>query len=228
MRKNNKFICQKIFFTFFKSNSLPKDIIVITPIDKIFKNIKKTFPVIESTKGWWKRAMVKIGPFSVTILKIPSGSNYIKDCLELLGNSPVKGIIFLGYCASFSKKTKIGQLIIPTQAIFGKREFDLLESKVFSGLKNKRCKITFVPQLLLPKRRIESIKAQLGDMETYFLYKFSKIKKIPTLALLIVTDNPLSYPFYCISGADKIKLNFSIKKLMVLLKRYVYKFQKIK
>ncbi len=227
-KKNDKSLQQKIFFTFFGSKSLPKDIIVITPIDKIFKNIKKTFPVIEITKGWWKRAMVKIGPFSVIILKIPSGSNYIRDCLKTLEISEIKGIIFLGYCASFNKEVKIGQIVIPSQAVHGKNKIDLSRSKIFNVLKNKKYKIALVQQLLLPKRRIESIKAQLGDMETYFLYKFSKIKKIPALALLIVTDNPLFYQFYHISKADKIKLNSSINKLIVLLSRYIYKFQKIK
>lgn len=226
--KNNKFLYRKIFFTFFGSNSLPEGIVIITPIDKIFKNIKKTFPLIESTKGWWKRAVVKIASSLVTILKIPSGSNYIRDCLKVLENSEIKGIIFLGYCASFNKKIEIGQIVIPSQAIYGKRKIDLSRSKFFNVLKDKKYKITLVQQLLLPKRKIERIRTELGDMETYFLYKFSKIKKIPTLALLITTDIPPFYPFYYISKTDERKIKSSIKKLMGLLKQCVYKFQKIK
>lgn len=226
--KTAKFVKQRVFFTFFGSNSLPRGIVVTTPIDKIFKNIKKTFPLIETTKGWWKRALVKIGSSLVTILKISSGSNYIQDCLEVLNNLQIKGVIFLGYCASFSKKIKVGQIVIPTQAVFGKRRINLPESEVSSILENERLKVALVRQLLLPKRKVEMMRAQLGDMETFFLYKFSQNKKIPVLALLLVTDRPLFYPFYCLSRTDKAKLNSSIKRLMRLLKRYVYKFQKMK
>jgi hypothetical protein len=225
---DNISVYSKIFFTLFGSNSLPKAIVIIVPIEKIFKKIKNTFPLKETTKGWWERVVVKIGSSPVTILKIPSGSNYIRDCLNILDNPEVKGVIFLGYCASFSKEIKIGQIVIPTQALFGKRRINLLKQKLLGLPKNKGYKIALVQQLLLPRNEIKKTKAQLGDMETYFLYKFSKFRKIPVLALLIVTDNPLFYPFYCVSRTDKIKINSSIKKLMVLLRRYVYKFQKIK
>ena len=216
---------RKIFRCFFGSLKLPTGKVIITPISKIYQKIKNSHPLIEETKGWWKRIVVKIGPYLVTVLKIPSGSNYIRDCLKVLENLEVKGVIFLGYCASFSKKIKIGQIVIPTKAIFGQREIDLSKSKSFIGLKNKGYKIALVQQLLLPKMKIERIRAELGDMETYFLYEFSKTKKIPALALLIVTDNPLFYPFYCISIADKIKIKSSVEKLMRLLRQYVYKFQ---
>jgi hypothetical protein len=226
--KNNQFLLQKVFFTLFGSNSLPRGIVIIVPIEKIFKKIKDSFPLEEATKGWWKRAVVKINSSLVTVLKIPSGSNYIRDCLSILDNPEVKGIIFLGYCASFSKKIKIGQIVIPTQALFRKRRISLFKQKFLGLPKNKRYKIALLQQLLLPRKKIKKIKAQLGDMETYFLYKFSKIKKIPALPLLIVTDNPLFYPFYCVSKVDKIKIKSSLKKLMILLKQYIHTFQKIK
>ena len=226
--KNKKIIRQKIFSAFFGSVSLPENIIVITPINKIFKTIKNSFPLIKETKGWWERAVVKIDSSLVTILKIPSGTNYIRDCLDALDPRIIKGIIFLGYCASFSKEIKIGQIVIPAQAFFGKRKINLFTPKLFGFSKNKRYKIVLVQRLLLPRRKIRKIEAQLGDMETYFLYKFSKLKNIPTLSLLIITDNPLFSPFYYISESDKIKINSSIKKLTGLLRRYVYKFQKTK
>jgi len=225
---NNNSIREKIFYTFFGTTSLPDNIIVISPINKIFKAVKNSFLLIEETRGWWKRMLVKINSSSVTVLKIPSGTNYIKDCLSVLDTCPIKGIIFLGYCTSFNKKIKIGQIVTPTQAIFGKRKINLFKLKLFPFSKNERYKIVLVQRLLLPRRKIKNIGAQLGDMETYFLYKFSKIKDIPTIALLIVTDNPLFCPFYCISKTDKIKLNFSIKKLMILLRRYVHRFQREK
>jgi nucleoside phosphorylase len=225
--KKIKSIRQKIFFTFFGTYSLPKNIVVITPISKIFSILEKSFPMEEKTKGWWERRVLKINSFSVTLLKIPSGTNYIQDCLDVLDPKMIKGLIFLGYCSSFAKEITPGKFVIPTSSVFKKKEIEPFLPKEISFSKSKRYKIALCHRLLLVNRGKKTKKIQLGDMETYFLYKFSNLKKIPTLALLLVTDSPEFYPIYHLSHSQQKKIKSALKKLPKILRQWIHKFNRL-
>jgi nucleoside phosphorylase len=225
--KKTKFIHQKIFFTFFGTYSLPRDILVITPISKIFSILENSFPIEEKTKGWWERAVLKINSSLVTLLKIPSGTNYIRDCLGVLDPKIIKGVIFLGYCTSFAKEITPGKFVIPTSSIFKKKEIKPFLPEEILLPKSKKYKIALCHRLLLANRRRKTKKIQLGDMETYFLYKFSNLKKIPALALLIVTDTPEFYPIYDLSHSQQKKIKLALKKLPRVLSQWIHKFNRL-
>jgi len=220
--KKKNSIRQKIFFTFFGTYLLPENIVVITPIRKIFFLLKKSFPIQEKTKGWWQRVVAKINSHLVTILKIPSGTNYIQNCLSVLNPKTIKILIFLGYCTSFSKEIMPGEIVIPHSSVSGKKEIRPFIPRRFPFPGNKKHKIALLHRLLLVIRK--KTRAQLGDMETYFLYKFSHSKKIPVLAFLLVTDNPIFYPVYSLSISQKKKIKSSLKKFPKLLREYICKF----
>jgi len=225
--KETKSIRQRIFFTFFGTYSLPRDIVVITPISKIFSILENSFPIEEKTKGWWERLVLKINSSSVTLLKIPSGTNYIQNCLDSLDSKMIKGLIFLGYCTSFAKEITPGKFVIPTSSVFRKKEIKPFLSKKFLSPKIKKHKIALCHRLLLVNRGKNLKKTQLGDMETYFLYKFSNLKKIPALALLLVTDNPEFYPIYNLSYSQKKKIKSSLGKLPKILRQWIHKFNRL-
>jgi nucleoside phosphorylase len=225
--KKTKSIRQKIFFTFFGTYSLPRDILVITPISKIFSILANSFPIEEKTKGWWERAVLKIDSSLVTLLKIPSGTNYIQDCLDSLDSKMIKGLIFLGYCTSFAKEITPGKFVIPTSSIFRKKEIKPFLPKKFLSSKIKKYKIALCHRLLLVSLGKNLKKTQLGDMETYFLYKFSNLKKIPTLALLLVTDSPDFYPIYDLSHFHQKKIKSALRKLPKILRQWIHKFNKL-
>ena len=203
---------------FFGFRKISSGHIVITPINKIYLEIKNNSNVIKETFGWWKRAIVKIDSHFVEVLKIPSGP-YIKDCLKILDLKKIERIIFLGYCASLKSSLKIGSVVNPINACH--KDFIFHSTPLFTD--TQKTKVGTVFQITTPKKKLKELcggTADIIDMETYFLYKFGYLKGICVSSLLIITDNPLTIPFYKVDKNGKKSIEKGIKKAIEMGKSF--------
>lgn len=194
---NKEKACEK----FFGSSNLG-DILIITPITLIYDSLFKTYENIIHTSGWWNHKMINLNSKSISILKIPQGYS-ILDVLECIDKKDK--IIFLGFCGGNSKKTEIGSIICPTQAIFldnGCFKVDLGEENNSSVLfvRNFSEQDHNIVDFVL-KNNIDCV-----DMETYLLFKHCQKKNTKPLSILIVSDLIDSLPFYELSKEQEAKI----------------------
>jgi len=201
---------EKAFKVFFGKSKLPEGLVILTPISKIYKKIKTQYPLIEKSKGWWQRAKVCIDSAPVTILKIPQGS-CIKDCLKTFDYKKIKKVIFLGFCGSLSQNIKIGEIVTPKTAIF--RNFEV----VLRIQLEKKYRIETVSSIILDQvyfKKLLENKINLLDMETYFLYDWGEKHNVKVISILIVTDQPISLPFFLCKRKELKIINKSISKII--------------
>jgi len=217
--KDKNYQKEMMFETLFGFRKISSSCIVITPINKIYLEIKNNFNVIEETLGWWKRAIIQTDSHFVEILKIPSGP-YIKDCLKVLDLERAEKIILLGYCASLRSNLEIGSVISPYKACHRSAVF--CTTPLFIG--TKKAKIGTVFQMTTSKKKLKRIcegRADIIDMETYFLYKFGCLKGVSVYSLLVITDNPFTTPFYKLNKKEKRNIEKGIKGAIEILKKQI-------
>jgi len=195
--------------------------LILTPISEIYKEIKKYYSVIKETKGWWYFLKLSIDSEQIAVIKAPYGS-YIRDCLEVVNPKDVKRIIFLGYCGSLNQKLRIGDVVIPKISV-------CQSSKIESPLKVKnRYVIAKSSHILLGASILQKMRKRgidFLDMETYYLYKWGKKNNVSILPMLIVTDQPLSRPFFLCSKNDIASIKRSIGRIVRGLKNIDLKCQ---
>ena len=208
---------EKAFEVFFGTFELPEGIIIITPISKIYKEIQSQHHFIEKSKGWWQRTKTHINSTPVTILKIPQGY-CIKDCLKTFDYKKIKKVIFLGFCGSLNQNIKIGEMVIPQTAIFK-------NLKAASRIRLRRkYRIKTVSSIILDPISLKKLlrnKINLLDMETYFLYSWGERYKVKVISILIVTDQPISLPFFLCKEKEVKLINNSISRLANRVGQYL-------
>lgn len=193
---------RKIFNIFFGSLELPIGKVIITPINKIYQEIKNLYPLIEETKGWWYRSKIRIHFNQITLLKIPLGP-HIQDFFKSLNPNQIEKIIFLGFCGSLRKDLKIGDAVI---------------------LSEENYKIITVSQMILDQDILKIIRKNgidLLDMETSYLRRWAELKHVPIITILIVTDLPESLPFFRCGKKELQKIDSSIIKIINQLDQYI-------
>ncbi len=209
---------EKIFFTFFGAFELPKGYVILTPINKIYEKIKAHYPLIEETKGWWKRTKIKVNSNPVTILKVPLGS-HIKDCFEIFVPSRIRKIILLGFCGALNQNLQVGEVVIPKTAVLEKLKINSLVKLEI------KYKIATTSQMILGSKflkKFQDDKIDIIDMETYYLYEWGRKKNIPVISILLVTDKPFSLPFFDCSQPELLKIRKGIKDVVKRLDKYLY------
>lgn len=208
---------KKIFNVFFGNSELPEGEVIITPISKIYQKIKNIYPLVEESEGWWPRVKIEINSNLVTLLKVPL-SSHIKDCLEALDPKSIKKIILLGFCGGLNSQLKIGKIVIPKTAIFQK-----FKSKTLFKLKENLNIIT-IPQIILKSQVLQKLyrnKINLLDMETFFLYEWGDKNNILTISILIISDQPIFYPFFLCNKKEFKKIDEAILKIGYNLPYYL-------
>lgn len=218
-----KFNRKKAFEVFFGSPDI-SETVIITPISRIYKEIKEHYLPVEKTRGWWEKMEIKNNFNSVSVLNIPQG-NIIKDCLRTLNPKEIERVIFLGFCGSLNPTLKIGQIVTPTISYF-----EDSNSVSLRGNKNKKqFKIKTIFQIILKEKTLKYFqkeeKIDLLDMETYFLYRWGQKHNIQVFSVLVVSDKPLSVPFF-ICGKNEFKaiqkgIDKMIKKLSSYFRRKI-------
>ena len=206
---------EKAFNIFFGDIQPITESVVITPISKIYEQIKKDYSLIRETRGWWQKMEIKIVKKPSLILKVPPGSN-IMDCLNAISLNGVKRVIFLGFCGSLSKRIKIGKIVSPATAFFGNKK------PISFPYLDKKYKIVTTPQLLLNLtvlKKLKKRKIDFVDMESYFFYRWAQKNNISlALPIFIVTDQPLYLPFFDCGKKETTLINKAVDRVSKMIK----------
>lgn len=150
----------------------------------------------------------------ITIINFGMGSPNAATIMDLLGAISPKAVLFLGKCGGLKKRNKIGDLILPIAALRGEgTSNDYLPPEVpalpaFALQKAISTTIRDYSQdywtgtVYTTNRRIwehdetfktylRNIRAYAVDMETATIFTVGFYNKIPTGALLLVSDSPM-------------------------------------
>lgn len=151
----------------------------------------------------------------ITIINFGMGSATAATVMDLLSAIRPKGVLFLGKCGGLKRKNKIGDLILPIAAIRGEgtsRDYFppevpalpsfALQKAVSTSIRDFDCDY-WTGTCYTTNRRVwehdeefkdylEKIRVMAIDMETATIFTVGFYNHIPTGALLLVSDNPMT------------------------------------
>jgi len=150
----------------------------------------------------------------ITIINFGMGSANAATMLDLLASIRPKACLFLGKCGGLKKKNKLGDLILPIAAIRGEgtsidyfpAEVPALPSfnlqKAISTTIRNHARDYWTGTVYTTNRRVwehdelfkqylRRIRVMAIDMETATIFVTGFYNKIPTGALLLVSDQPM-------------------------------------
>ena len=150
----------------------------------------------------------------ITIINFGMGSPGAATMMDLLSAIKPKAVLFLGKCGGLKKKNKVGDLILPIAAIRGDGtsndyfppEVPALPSfalqKAISTTIRDYSRDYWTGTVYTTNRRVwehdekfktylREIRAMAIDMETATIFTTGFFNKIPTGALLLVSDQPM-------------------------------------
>ena len=160
------------------------------------------------------RPMTAVTAGDITMINFGIGSANAATVMDLLSAIHPKAVLFLGKCGGLKKKNAVGDLILPIAAIRGEgTSNDYLPSKVpalpaFSLQKAISTTIRdfsrdyWTGTVFTTNRRVwehdnkfkkllKKTRSMAIDMETATIFTVGFANKIPTGALLLVTDQPM-------------------------------------
>ena len=150
----------------------------------------------------------------ITIINFSMGSPNAAIIMDLLSAIKPKACLFLGKCGGLKKKNKVGDLILPIAAIRGEGTSNdyfpaevpalpafNLQKAVSTTIRNHK-KDYWTGTVFTTNRRVwehdadfkkylQRIRAMAIDMETATIFSVGFFNKIPTGALLLVSDQPM-------------------------------------
>ncbi len=150
----------------------------------------------------------------ITIINFGMGSPNAATIMDLLTAKKPKAVLFLGKCGGLKKKNKVGDLILPIAAIRGEGTSDdyfppevpalpaFAMQKAISTTIRDKGRDYWTGTVYTTNRRVwehddffkeylRSIRAMAIDMETASIFSIGFKNKIPTGALLLVSDMPM-------------------------------------
>jgi len=160
------------------------------------------------------KPMQSVSANGITIINFGMGSSVAATIMDLLTAIKPKAVIFLGKCGGLKKKNKVGDLILPIAGIRGEgTSNDYLPAEVpalpaFALQKAISTTIRdygrdyFTGTCYTTNRRVwehdrefkkylKELRAMAVDMETATIFTTGFANKIPTGALLLVSDQPM-------------------------------------
>lgn len=160
------------------------------------------------------KPMQSVSANGITIINFGMGSPMAATMMDLLTAIQPKAVLFLGKCGGLKKKNKIGDLILPIAAIRGEGtsndylppEVPALPSfalqKAISTTIRDHSRDYWTGTVYTTNRRVwehdktfkkylKSLRAMAVDMETATIFTTGFANKIPTGALLLVSDQPM-------------------------------------
>ena len=150
----------------------------------------------------------------ITIIKFGMGSPNAASIMDLLSAIKPKAALFLGKCGGLKRKNEVGDLILPLAAIRGDGTSNdyfpaevpalpafSLQKAVSTSIRNFN-KDYWTGTVYTTNRRVwehdnafkkylRKIRAMAIDMETATIFSVGFYNKIPTGALLLVSDQPM-------------------------------------
>ncbi len=172
------------------------------------------------------KAMPSATAENITIINFGMGSANAATIMDLLSAVEVKACLFLGKCGGLKKKNKIGDYILPIAAIRGEGTSGdyfppevpalpafTLQRAVSTTIRNYE-RDYWTGTVYTTNRRVwehdesfkeylRKIRAMAIDMETATLFSVGFFNKIPTGALLLVSDQPMIASGIKTSESDK-------------------------
>jgi len=151
---------------------------------------------------------------NITIINFGMGSPTAATIMDLLSAIQPKAVLFLGKCGGLKKRNKIGDLILPIAAIRGEGTSTdyfppevpalpafALQKAVSSTIRDYEVDY-WTGTVYTTNRRVwehdepfkeylQKIRAYAIDMETATIFTVGFYNKIPTGALLLVSDQPM-------------------------------------
>ena len=151
---------------------------------------------------------------NITIINFGMGSPGAATIMDLLSAIDPKAVLFLGKCGGLKRRNKIGDLILPIAALRGEGTSNdyfppevpalpafALQKAISTTIRDSACDY-WTGTVYTTNRRVwehdETFKAYLRkirayavDMETATIFIVGFYNKIPTGALLLVSDSPM-------------------------------------
>lgn len=186
----------------------------------------------------------------ITIINFGMGSANAATIMDLLSALKPKAILFLGKCGALKEKNNVGDLILPIAAIRGEGtsndyfppEVPSLPSfalqKAVSTTIREYDKDYYTGTVYTTNRRVwehdekfkeylTQIRTSAIDMETATIFSVGFYNEIPTGALLLVSDQPMTPEGVKTSASDKavtlkhgeVHLNIGVDSLKQLIKK---------
>lgn len=160
------------------------------------------------------KPMQSVSANGITIINFGMGSPLAATMMDLLSAISPKAVLFLGKCGGLKKKNSIGDLILPIAAIRGEGtsndyyppEVPALPAfalqKAISTTIRDHSRDYWTGTVYTTNRRVwehdknfkkylKSLRAMAVDMETATIFTTGFANKIPTGALLLVSDQPM-------------------------------------
>ena len=151
----------------------------------------------------------------ITIINFGMGSPNAAIIMDLLSAIMPRACLFLGKCGGISSKTKLGDLVLPIAGIRGEGTSNdyfppevpalpafMLQRAVSSTIRDLGCDYWTGTVFTTNRRvwehddefkqRLRATRAMAVDMETATLFTCGFANNIPTGALLLVSDNPMT------------------------------------
>jgi AMP nucleosidase len=150
----------------------------------------------------------------ISIINYGMGSPGAATVMDLLSAIKPKAVVFLGKCGGLKKKNKIGDLILPIAAIRGEgtsNDYFPTEVPALPAFQLQKAISTTIRDYKVDywtgtvytmnrrvwehdenfKAYLQKIRAYAIDMETATIFSVGFYNKIPTGALLLVSDQPM-------------------------------------
>lgn len=173
-----------------------------------------------------EKPMPNVTAEGVTLINFGMGSPNAATIMDLLGAVKPKACLFLGKCGGLKKKSKVGDLILPIAAIRGEGtsndyyppEVPALPAfslqKAISTTIRDHQRDYWTGTVYTTNRRVwehddkfkaylRQVRAMAIDMETATLFTTGFYNEIPTGALLLVSDQPMTPSGIKTSVSDK-------------------------
>lgn len=161
------------------------------------------------------KAMPTATANNITMINFSMGSANAATIMDLLSAIHPKGVLFLGKCGGLKKRNQIGDFILPLAGIRGEgtsNDYFPIEVPALPAFTLQRAVSSTIRDHGLDywsgtvyttnrrvwehddefKEYLRKIKAMAIDMETATLFSVGFYNKIPTGALLLVSDQPMT------------------------------------
>ncbi|MBC7743798.1 MAG: AMP nucleosidase [Flavobacterium sp.] len=160
------------------------------------------------------KPMQSVSANGITLINFGMGSPMAATMMDLLSAIKPKAVLFLGKCGGLKRKNKIGDLILPIAAIRGEgtsNDYFPPEVPALPSFALQKAISTTIRDLASDywtgtvyttnrrvwehdrkfKKYLKSVRAMAVDMETATIFTTGFANKIPTGALLLVSDQPM-------------------------------------
>lgn len=162
----------------------------------------------------------------ITLINFGMGSPGAATIMDLLSAINPKGVLFLGKCGGLKKRNNLGDLILPIAAIRGEgtsNDYFPVEVPALPAFALQKAISTTIREYKIDywtgtvyttnrrvwehdeefKKYLAKIRAYAIDMETATIFTVGFFNKIPTGALLLVSDQPMIPEGVKTSASDK-------------------------